>query len=124
MRLKGLIVSCLCFVWVILGLAGPGALARRGGRSGGTCGLTCYRWRKCKAVLNQLTSSEGDSRPGQRGTTGQLIFQKCDDPPAKCNCEPIKPKEPPKPRMPKSLLEFVDDNAIDWFTNLVNLESF
>ena len=28
-------------------------------------------------------------------------------------------EEPPKPRMPKSLLEFVDENAIDWFTNLV-----
>ena len=32
-------------------------------------------------------------RPGQRGTTGQLIFKKCDDPPSNCECE----IEPPKP---------------------------
>ena len=32
------------------------------------------------------------NRPGQRGTTGQLIFDKCEDPPAKCSCE-----EEPKP---------------------------
>ena len=62
-------------------------------RKGGTCGLTCYRWRKCKGVLATLTSSEGEARPGQRGTTGQLIFQKCDDPPERCGCV----LEPPKP---------------------------
>ena len=33
------------------------------------------------------------SRPGQRGTTGQLIFSKCEDPPEKCNCV----LDPPKP---------------------------
>ena len=62
-------------------------------RKGGTCGLTCYRWKKCKGVLATLTSSEGEARPGQRGTTGQLIFKKCDDPPERCKCE----LEPPKP---------------------------
>jgi len=115
-------------LWCVYGLLlcmSPTLSSRRGARgsSGGSCGLACYRWRKCKAVLNTLTSSEGDARPGQRGTTGQLIFQKCVDVPEKCNCEPIKPKEPPKPRMPKSLLEFVDENAIGWFTNLVDIDS-
>ncbi|XP_023339486.1 uncharacterized protein LOC111709806 [Eurytemora carolleeae] len=89
----------------------------------GTCGLTCFRWRKCKAVLNTLTSTDGDARPGQRGTTGQLIFDKCEDPPAKCSCEEEpKPKEPTKPRMPKSMLDYVDESAVDWFTNLVHID--
>ena len=44
-------------------------------------------------MLATLTSSEGEARPGQRGTTGQLIFKKCDDPPERCGCV----LEPPKP---------------------------
>merc|ERR1711971_187179 len=96
--------------------------ARR--RKGGTCGLTCYRWRKCKGVLATLTSSEGEARPGQRGTTGQLIFKKCDDPPERCGCvlEPPKPTEPPKPKLPKVMLEFVDSEALDWLSNLVDID--
>ena len=31
-------------------------------------------------------------RPGQRGTTGQLIFSKCEDPPEKCKCQLEEPK--------------------------------
>ena len=112
-------------------------------RKGGSCGLTCYRWRKCKGVLATLTSTEGEARPGQRGTTGQLIFQKCDDPPERCGCvlEPPKPSksphqssndndndlllcsaEPPKPSLPKVMLEFVDTEALDWLTNLVDID--
>ena len=112
-------------------------------RKGGSCGLTCYRWRKCKGVLATLTSSEGEARPGQRGTTGQLIFKKCEDPPERCGCvlEPPKPSksqcppdnhndvnlvfypaEPPKPSLPKVMLEFVDSEALDWLTNLVDID--
>ena len=111
-------------------------------RKGGSCGLTCYRWRKCKGVLATLTSSEGEARPGQRGTTGQLIFKKCDDPPERCGCvlEPPKPSksptnhkmiiimisfsaaEPPKPKLPKVMLEFVDSEALDWLSNLVDID--
>merc|ERR1719225_2100420 len=90
--------------------------ARR--RKGGSCGLTCYRWRKCKGVLATLTSTEGEARPGQRGTTGQLIFKKCDDPPERCGCV----LEPPKPKQPKVMLEFVDSEALDWLSNLVDID--
>ena len=55
--------------------------------------LPIFRWKKCKGVLSQLTSGDSAARPGQRGTTGQLIFSKCDDPPASCECQ----IEPPKP---------------------------
>merc|ERR1711862_308530 len=84
-------------------------------RPGGVCGLTCYRWKKCKGVLATLTDTTGDTRPGQRGTTGQLIFKKCEDPPDKCNCqlEAPKPTGPPKPRIPKIMLEYVDSDAMD-----------
>merc|ERR1711862_655729 len=67
---------------------------------GGRCGLSCYRWKKCKGVLSQLTSGDSAARPGQRGTTGQLIFSKCEDPPATCECQ----IEPPKPTCLKYLL--------------------
>ena len=31
-------------------------------RPGGVCGLTCYRWKKCKGVLATLTDTTGDTR--------------------------------------------------------------
>ena len=129
------------FSWLLLSvLVLFSSLAESRRRKGGTCGLTCYRWKKCKGVLATLTSGEGESRPGQRGTTGQLIFNKCDDPPDRCNCElePPKPSkshtpdlhishysppaEPPKPTLPKVMLEYVDTEALDWLTNLVDID--
>jgi hypothetical protein len=33
-------------------------------------------------------------RPGERGSTGQLIFDKCEAPPDKCDCEEeLKPSK-------------------------------
>ena len=84
------------FPWLLLlALAVFSSLGDCRRRKGGTCGLTCYRWRKCKGVLATLTSGEGEARPGQRGTTGQLIFKKCENPPDRCECtlEPPKPSE-------------------------------
>ena len=37
-----------------------------------------------------LTS--GSQRPGQAGTTGQLFFSKCGDPPKGCECKFEAPK--------------------------------
>jgi len=95
-------------------------------KPGGTCGLSCYRWRKCRGVLATLTSTTSGDRPGERGTTGQLIFKKCTEPAASCNCqlieEPPKPTEPPKPKFPKKYIEFVDEEAMDWLTNLVDID--
>ena len=31
-------------------------------KGGGVCGLTCYRWKKCKGVLATLTDTSGDTR--------------------------------------------------------------
>ena len=31
-------------------------------KAGGVCGLTCYRWKKCKGVLATLTDTTGDTR--------------------------------------------------------------
>merc|ERR1712059_74546 len=91
-------------------------------KAGSQCGLTCYRWRKCRGVLATLTSTTGGARPGQQGTTGQLIFSKCEDPPERCGCvlveEPPKPTEPPKPKLPKKYIEYVDEEAKDWLNNL------
>ena len=56
-----------------------------------------FRWKKCKKNISILTNSNGNSRPGQSGTTGQLFFSKCGDPPEGCECkyEPPKGKESP-----------------------------
>ena len=40
-----------------------------------------------KVLCEEKFSNDPCCRPGQRGTTGQLIFQTCVDPPEKCNCE-------------------------------------
>ena len=48
------------------------------------------RWGKCKLNLLGLTS--GNQRPGQAGTTGQLFFSKCGDPPKGCECKFEAPK--------------------------------
>ena len=53
------------------------------------CSLTS-RWGKCKLNLLGLTS--GSQRPGQAGTTGQLFFSKCGDPPKGCECKFEAPK--------------------------------
>ena len=45
-----------------------------------------FRWRKCKDNLSTLTSTGGANRPGQAGTSGQLFFTKCGDPPQGCPC--------------------------------------
>merc|ERR1711872_891808 len=112
-------MKLLCMFVAIL-LTCDVSLGRR--VSGGTCGLTCYRYEKCRSVLNTLTSSSGSTRPGQRGTTGQLIFETCEDP-AECNCEERnKPKPPPKPRVPKAILDYVDSSALQWLNNLVDID--
>ena len=49
-----------------------------------------FRWGKCKLNLLGLTS--GSQRPGQAGTTGQLFFSKCGDPPKGCECKFEAPK--------------------------------
>ena len=41
--------------------------------------------------LSLLTSGSGH-RPGQAGTTGQLFFTKCGDPPEGCDCKYEEPK--------------------------------
>ena len=46
-----------------------------------------FRWKKCKKNISILTNSNGNSRPGQSGTTGQLFFSKCGDPPEGCECK-------------------------------------
>merc|ERR1712106_193402 len=116
-------MKCLPMLFLMLAVISTVSEARRR-KPGGVCGLTCYRWKKCKGVLATLTSSSGATRPGQRGTTGQLIFSKCVDPPEKCKCqlEEPKPTGPPKPRIPKTVLEYVDSDAMDWLTNLVDID--
>lgn len=42
--------------------------------------------------MNILGLTSGSQRPGQAGTTGQLFFNKCGDPPKGCECK----FEPPK----------------------------
>ena len=45
------------------------------------------RWKKCKTKISVLSYNPGGkSRPGQSGTTGQLFFSKCGDPPEGCEC--------------------------------------
>ena len=63
----------------------------------GQCGQVCWYLLQ---TLNSIKSFSPNPalltafcRPGQRGTTGQLIFSKCEDPPATCECQ----IEPPKP---------------------------
>merc|ERR1712029_154058 len=80
-----------------------------GGFRQGNCGLSCYRWKKCKSKLSGLTNTGGQQRPGQAGSTGQLFFQKCGDPPSGCECTYEEPSAgPPKPKMPRMILEFVN----------------
>jgi len=97
-----------------------------GGNLGAHAAFLATRWRKCRGVLSQLTSTTSGDRPGERGTTGQLIFKKCTEPAASCNCqlieEPPKPTEPPKPKFPKKYIEFVHEEAMDWLTNLVDID--
>jgi len=85
------------------------------------CGLTCYRWRKCKASVSVLSNTGGATRPGQRGTTGQLFFAKCGDPPEGCGCKYEEPKVPTKPKFPELMLEYVNEDAREWITNLVDV---
>merc|ERR1712106_691943 len=108
---------------VILAMLSSSSEARKR-KAGSVCRLTCYRWKKCKGVLATLTSTSGATRPGQRGTTGQLIFSKCEDPPEKCKCQLVEPKPtgPPKPKISKKLLEYVDSDAMAWLTNLVDID--
>ena len=49
------------------------------------------RWKKCKSKLSGLTNTDGHHRPGQAGTTGQLFFTKCGDPPEGCECKYEEP---------------------------------
>ena len=50
-----------------------------------------FRWKKCKSKLSGLTNTDGHHRPGQAGTTGQLFFTKCGDPPEGCECKYEEP---------------------------------
>jgi len=91
-------------------------------RNSPNCGFACYRWKKCKKNISILTNSNGNSRPGQSGTTGQLFFSKCGDPPEGCECKYEPPKVgPPKPKLPRMMLSFVNQDAADWISNLVEL---
>merc|ERR1711935_269111 len=86
------------------------------------CGLTCYSWKKCKNKLNGLINTGGNTRPGQSGNTGQLFFNKCGDPPGGCECKYESPTVgPPKPKMPRMIMEFVNHDAEKWISNLVEL---
>ena len=39
------------------------------------------------------------------------------------NCTlPTVAAEPPKPKFPKKYIEFVDEEAMDWLTNLVDID--
>jgi len=108
---------CLSLIMLILlSICSQVTVARRKTN----CGLVCYRWGKCKLNLLGLTS--GNQRPGQAGTTGQLFFSKCGDPPKGCECKFEAPKAgPPKPKFPKLLLEYVNDDAKAWISNLVDV---
>ena len=47
--------------------------------------------------MNILGLTSGKQRPGQAGTTGQLFFSKCGDPPKGCECkfeDPAKGNDP------------------------------
>ena len=46
-----------------------------------------FRWKKCKSKISVLSNTDGNHRPGQSGTTGQLFFTKCGDPPQGCECK-------------------------------------
>merc|ERR1711915_393640 len=113
-------MKCLTLSMLVLMVTLATVTEARRRKAGGVCGLTCFRWKKCKGKLATLTSGGGATRPGQRGTTGQLIFNKCEDPPEKCKCELEEPKPTgsPKPSIPKVMLEYVDSDAMDWLTNL------
>jgi len=109
---------CLPFILVIILVCFEVTLARRKTN----CGLVCYRWSKCKTDLSALTN--GGHLKGQAGNTGQLFFTKCGDPPKGCECKYEKPKVgPAKPKFPRLMLEFVNDDAKAWITNLVDVVS-
>ena len=79
-----------------------------------------FRWKECKGKLSVLTNTRGNHRPGQSGTTGQLFFNKCGDPPEGCECKFEEPKKgPPKPKMPRMMMEFINEDAKEWISNLV-----
>ena len=79
-----------------------------------------FRWKKCKSKISILSNTGGNHRPGQSGTTGQLFFSKCGDPPEGCECKYEVPKVgPPKPKLPRMMMEFIDEEAKDWISNLV-----
>lgn len=108
----------LPLIFIILSICSQVTFAKRKTN----CGLVCYRWGKCKLNISALTS--GGQRPGQAGTTGQLFFTKCGDPPEGCECTYEPPKVgPAKPKFPKLMFEFVNDDAKAWLTNLVDVVS-
>merc|ERR1712086_448929 len=78
------ILLFVCFVLLSSEIA-------NGGFRQQNCGLSCYRWKKCKSKLSGLTNTDGHHRPGQAGTTGQLFFTKCGDPPEGCECKYEEP---------------------------------
>uniref|UniRef100_A0A0K2TNV6 Uncharacterized protein n=1 Tax=Lepeophtheirus salmonis TaxID=72036 RepID=A0A0K2TNV6_LEPSM len=64
-------------------------------RRGVNCGIACYKLEKC---LRQI--SGGGARPGQLGTTGQLVLNTCDA--GECDCEAEKAKKEAKRNKKKS----------------------
>ncbi|XP_059090234.1 uncharacterized protein LOC131886034 [Tigriopus californicus] len=91
-----------------------------GGRNPGNCGLSCYRWKKCKGKMSELSSTSSSVRPGQSGTTGQLFFNKCGDPPSNCPCEYEEPHvKPKKPAMPRYMSQYIEHEASMWLRNHV-----
>lgn len=109
------ILLFVCFVLLSSEIA-------NGGFRQQNCGLSCYRWKKCKSKLSGLTNTDGHHRPGQAGTTGQLFFTKCGDPPEGCECKYEEPTAgPPKPKMPRMILQFVNHEAEEWISNLVQI---
>jgi hypothetical protein len=58
MKCLPMMVLTLAVILVMFCRAGE-ARKRKAGR---VCGLTCYRWKKCKGVLATLTSTSGATR--------------------------------------------------------------
>ena len=81
--------------------------------------------------MNILGLTSGSQRPGQAGTTGQLFFNKCGDPPKGCECK----FEPPKGNqrnylqsLTKAKLFFLTyftiDNNVLWLKNFSQQTDF
>ena len=60
MKMKCLPMMVLTLAVILVMFSSKSEARKR--KAGRVCGLTCYRWKKCKGVLATLTSTSGATR--------------------------------------------------------------